>query len=476
MVILPAKLVRGRLSLPGDKSISHRAAMFAALADGISRIEGFSTSADCASTLSCLRRLGVRIERHNATVVIQGAGKAGLQAPSEPLDCGNSGTTMRLLAGILAGQPFTSIVTGDQSLRSRPMRRIIEPLELMGAKVSSANGRAPISIEGRSPLKAISYDLPIPSAQVKSCVLLAGLNAQGRTEIVENAGTEPLGGASGSSSETALSSLYTRGATRDHTERMLRWFGVPSETRNEDRNGLHTQVAAVNGPVGLHARDTSVPGDVSSAAFFTAAAALLPGSDLELAHVGMNPTRDLFLRLLASRGASVTVNGVREECNELVGTVQVAGGVSNPNPSSGDAAGNTESNRGNSPRLIRGALIPQLIDELPLLAVVGTQVPGGIEIRGAAELRVKESDRISATVENLRAMGAEVAEFDDGLRVTGPAQLHGASIEPRGDHRIAMAFTVAALIADGESEIRDAECVAVSFPEFFDLLESVVER
>jgi 3-phosphoshikimate 1-carboxyvinyltransferase len=474
VIIRPAKLVRGRLLLPGDKSISHRAAMIAALAAGASRIEGFSTSADCASTLSCLRRLGIRIERDGATVVVQGTGRAGLQAPREPLDCGNSGTTMRLLAGILAGQPFTSTLTGDESLRSRPMRRIIEPLELMGSRVSSVDGRAPISIDGRGPLKAISYALPVPSAQVKSCVLLAGLNAQGKTEVVESAGREALAVASGLPSYSEGVPPFAHGGPRDHTERMLRWFGLPVDIRDEDRNGSHTQVAAVNGPAHLKARDVSVPGDVSSAAFFVAAAALLPGSTLELPRIGVNPTRDLFLKLIASLGADVTVNKVREECNEPVGTVQVVGGISKRR--SGGAAAAAESRQHRQPCLIRGALIPQLIDELPLLAVVGTQIAGGIEIRDAAELRVKESDRIAATVENLRAMGADVEEFDDGLRVSGPVRLRGGRINPRGDHRIAMAFTIAGLVAEGETEIQNAECAAVSFPEFFDLLESVVER
>jgi 3-phosphoshikimate 1-carboxyvinyltransferase len=432
VIIRPAKLIRGRLAMPGDKSISHRAAMIAALATGVTRVTNFSTSGDCANTLSCLEQLGVHIERTPSEVKIRGVSTDGFRQTREPIDCGNSGTTMRLLAGILAAQNFESTLTGDGSLRSRPMQRIIEPLTMMGASISSNDGRAPLVIEGHRPLKAINYDLPIASAQVKSCILLAGLNGEGRTEIIEHE------------------------VTRDHTERMLRWFGVPLEVRRPES----TRSAAIDGPAHLSAHDVSIPGDISSAAFFVAAAALLPGSSLEITDIGVNPTRVTFLEQLRSLGFDVAVSDVREECNEAVGTIRVSG-----SKSSSDSA---------AP--LRGPIIPQLIDELPLLAVVGSQIEGGIEIRDAAELRAKESDRIAATVQNLRAMGAEVEEFKDGLRVAGPTPLRGALIDPRGDHRIAMAFSVAGLIAEGETEIKDAECVAVSFPEFFELLESVIER
>jgi 3-phosphoshikimate 1-carboxyvinyltransferase len=445
VIVRPAKLVRGRLSLPGDKSISHRAAMIAALADGTSRITNFSNSADCTATLSCLTKLGVSIERRGNELLVHGVGPNGLRAPAEPLDCANSGTTMRLLAGVLAGQNFESTLTGDESLRSRPMARIIEPLRMMGASISSTDGRAPLVIEGHEPLKSIKHELPVASAQVKSCILLAGLSAAGQTEV-----TEPLTVAGGS-----------RGVTRDHTERMLRWFGVPLEVR--DVEGL--RAVTVDGPARFNARDVSIPGDISSAAYFIAAAALLPGSALEITGVGVNPTRATFLEQLRSLGFDVAVSNVREECNEAVGTICISGSKSSSESASPESA---------SP--LRGPVIPQLIDELPLLAVVGSQIEGGIEIRDAAELRAKESDRIAATVRNLRAMGAEVEEFNDGLRVAGPAPLRGAEIDPGGDHRIAMAFSVAGLIAQGETEIKDAECVAVSFPEFFELLESVVER
>ncbi len=441
VIIQPAKRIRGQLTVPGDKSISHRAALIAAIANGVSHLSNYSTSADCATTLSCLRQLGVRIEQNGAEVVIHGVGSNGLHASSEPLDCGNSGTTMRLIAGILAGRNFASTLTGDASLRSRPMQRIIEPLEMMGARISSHDGRAPLIVEGRQPLKAIDYELLVASAQVKSCILLAGLNAEGRTTVIENE------------------------ATRDHTERMLKLFGAPIETGIPERERMNARFAAVKGLAQLHACDISIPGDPSSAAYFIAAAALLAGSSLQLTNVGLNPTRVGFLEQLRGLGLDITVDDVQDQSNEPVGKIDVRGGlVSQAAP---DRA---------VPFMIEGSLIPQLIDELPLLAVVGSQIDGGIEIRQAQELRVKESDRISATVQGLRAMGAEVEEFDDGLRAGGPTRLHGAVIDPRGDHRIAMAFAIAGLLAEGQTEINDGECVAVSFPEFFDLLSSVVEN
>jgi len=320
------------------------------------------------------------------------------------------------------------------------MQRIIEPLQMMGAKISSNDGRAPLLIQGHRGLKAINYELLVASAQVKSCILLAGLGAEGRTEVIENQ------------------------TTRDHTERMLRSFGVQIETGKAEREGENARFAAVNGPTRLSARNLLIPGDVSSAAYFIAAAALLPGSSLEVSDVGVNPTRALFLDQLRTMGLEVEITGVRENNHEPVGSIRVQGS-------------RRQLSRGSdSPISVRGLVVPQLIDELPLLAVVGSQIEGGIEIRDAAELRVKESDRIAATALNLRAMGAHVEEFDDGLRVGGPVELRGAKIYPHGDHRIAMAFSVASLLAKGETEIGDAECVAVSFPEFFELLDSVVER
>jgi 3-phosphoshikimate 1-carboxyvinyltransferase len=406
--------------------------MIAALANGTSCLRDFSTSEDCSATLSCLRQLGVRVSHGGQDVVITSTGI--LKAPSEPLDCGNSGSTMRLLAGILAGQAFTATLTGDESLRARPMGRIMEPLKMMGARVESHELHAPITITGCSPLTAISYELPIASAQVKSCILLAALNAEGRTEVVEQT------------------------PTRDHTERMLQWFGVPLQiTEGTDSSGAGI---AVEGPAQFGARDVSIPGDISSAAFFIAAAALLSRSNLMIENVGLNPTRSKFLSVLRSLGADIETENIRDQCNEPAGNVRVRCGMS---PTSNSKAHN-----------LYGSMIPALIDELPLLAVLGTQIEGGIEIHDASELRVKETDRIAATVANLRAMGAEVEEYDDGFKVKGSIRLRGATVDSRGDHRIAMAFAVAALIAEGETEIRDADCVAVSFPEFFDLLESVV--
>ena len=439
--------------MPGDKSISHRAAMIAAMATGVTRVTNYSTSADCATTLSCLEQLGVHIERRPGEVTIRGVSTDGFRQTKEPIDCGNSGTTMRLLAGILASQPFKSTLTGDASLRSRPMARIIEPLRMMGASISSSDGRAPLVIEGQRPLKAIKHELTVASAQVKSGILLAGLSAAGQTHVIESQ------------------------VTRDHTERMLDWFGVPLAVR--DGEGL--RAITVDGPARFAARDFSIPGDISSAAYFIAAAALLPGSSLEIANLGLNPTRALFLEEMRSLGFELELADVREECNEPTGRVVIHGhgGCRRSLGESQESLADTTPVTLELVRIsttIHGARIPQLIDELPLLAVVGSQIEGGIEIREAAELRAKESDRIANTVENLRAMGAEVEEFKDGLRVAGPAQLRGATIDPRGDHRIAMAFSVAGLIARGETEIKDAECVAVSFPEFFELLESVVER
>jgi 3-phosphoshikimate 1-carboxyvinyltransferase len=438
MRIRPARRIKGRVRLPGDKSISHRAALIAALARGTSHISNFSPSQDCASTLSCLTKLGVSMERDGKDVHIEGAANGGLRSTLEALDCGNSGSTIRMLAGALAGQKFTSTLTGDSSLRSRPMKRIIEPLELMGAQIHSEDGKPPLTIQGTPSLKPISYDLPVASAQVKSCVLLAGLQAAGRTEVIE-----------------------TLGMTRDHTERMLTWFGVPVET-TASADGCNK--VTIDGAASFGARDVNIPGDISSGAFFIAAAALLPGSNLVIEGVGLNPTRTEFLSTLQSLGLRVDINKVYEECNELFGTVLVS------------AEPNREAHEHRESTVVKKALIPQLIDELPLLAVVGTQISGGIEIRDAAELRFKETDRISATVKNLRAMGAEVEEFEDGMAVSGPTRLRGAKLDSEGDHRIAMAFTIASLIADTESEIAGVECVGVSFPEFFELLDSMVEQ
>jgi 3-phosphoshikimate 1-carboxyvinyltransferase len=440
--------IRGNLRLPGDKSISHRAALLLALARGRARISNFSTSEDCARTLSCLNQLGVAIERDGREVTIEGAGLEGLRAPATPLDCGNSGSTMRMLAGVLAGQRFASTLTGDDSLRSRPMKRIIGPLELMGARIISADGRAPLCITGTGNLRGISYEMPLASAQLKSAILLAGLNAREPTRVIEE-----------------------QGATRDHTERMLNWLGVSIRSHASSDDGRARATITVEGRTQYDAQDGTVPGDISSAAFFLAGAALLPGSRLVISEVGLNPTRTALLAVLRSLGAEIEVNRAQhdetrpEDFNEPFGDLIIKGGETLA------PVGARSSN------LIRGALISQLIDELPIVAVLGSQARGGISIRDAKELRFKESDRISATVENLRAMGAKVTEHEDGLTIDERTRLRGAKLNAHGDHRIAMAFAIAALVAEGESEITGArECVGVSFPEFFELLETVVER
>lgn len=424
-----ATLINGKLRLPGDKSISHRVALIAALASNRSEISNFSTARDCASTLSCLQALGISIENTNGKLLFSGDQK--LIKPSQSLDCGNSGSTLRILAGVLAGHDLTATLIGDESLSSRPMRRIIEPLELMGAKIEATDERAPITIHGTAQPVAITYKLPVASAQVKSAILFAGLKARGRTTVIETS------------------------RSRDHTERLFNGFGV-RVTTNADLS------VTLDGPARFEGGAITVPGDVSSAAYFVAAAMLLPDSRLTIEGVGLNQTRAAFLPVLSSWGADISTTGLQTERNEPFGTINVRGGI-------GKTAGDDE-------RTLTRSMIPSLIDELPLLAVVGSQIEGGIRIRDAAELRLKESDRLAATALNLRAMGADVQEFADGLAVSGPTRLRGAAIESFGDHRIAMAFSIAALIADGETEIKGAECVGVSFPEFYGLLESVAVR
>jgi 3-phosphoshikimate 1-carboxyvinyltransferase len=426
-IIRPARTISGSLEVPGDKSISHRYAMLAALAEGRSEITRFSAAADCRSTLDCFSRLGVKIEIQGDRVRIAGAGLGGLRKPRRALDAGNSGTTMRMLAGILAGQEFRSILDGDASLRRRPMRRVMDPLRQMGARMEARDGGfAPLKIEGTR-LSPIDYALPVPSAQVKSAVLLAGLFAEGVTSV-----TEPV-------------------RTRDHTELALAEFGARID---HERHTIR-----IHGRPRLKGRSLSVPGDLSSAVFFLAAAMVLPESNLVIHNVGLNPTRSAVLDVLGSMGAPVSLVAIRSEHGELVGDVSVR----------------HEPLKGGS---IEGDAIAQLIDELPAIAVLGPYTEQGIEIRNAAELRVKESDRIAVLAENLRRMGAKVEELPDGLRVAGRSagRLHGAEIEPHGDHRMAMAFAVAALGAEGETVIRDSECAAVSYPEFFSTLERLVER
>jgi 3-phosphoshikimate 1-carboxyvinyltransferase len=431
--IQPAKYLTGGLELPGDKSISHRYAMLAGLAEGTSELRHFSAAADCHSTLACMSALGAEVKIDKDAVQVTGRGPRGLKSSWRALDAGNSGTTMRLLAGILAGQEFTSKLTGDESLQKRPMGRVIGPLREMGADIRGREDNfAPLEIRGAR-LKAIDYKMPMPSAQVKSTVLLAGLFAEGVTSV-----TEPVG-------------------TRDHTELALEEFGA--EVEKHERTVRIHGLSRGNGIGKLIAKSLDVPGDLSSAVFFIAAASVLPDSNVLIHNVGLNPTRTAILDLFASMGAAIQMLGLKSSHRELVGDLSVKG---------------TALKGG----VIAREQIPLLIDELPMLAALGPYTEAGIEIRDAAELRVKESDRIAALAENLRRMGATVEERPDGLKVGGrrAGKLRGAEIEPRGDHRIAMAFAVAALGAEGDSVIRNSDCAGVSFPKFFEELNRMADR
>jgi 3-phosphoshikimate 1-carboxyvinyltransferase len=423
-VIRPARNVSGTLRLPGDKSISHRYAMLAAIAEGDTRLKNFSTGADCASTLGCVKALGVEVERAENSVVIHGCGPS-LRPAAGPLDCGNSGSTMRMLSGVLAGQAFSSELMGDESLSRRPMARIIAPLEMMGAKITAqGGGRPPLHVTGGK-LTGIRYDMPVASAQVKSCLLFAGLFAAGETAVIE-----PI-------------------RTRDHSEVALRAFGAElKQLGNEVR---------IAGGQKLRAIEAVVPGDISSAAFFLCAAGLFPGSQLVIEDLLMNPTRARLLDFLILMGIGISVTEIEEQHGELRGTVKVEG-------------------RDLKKITIAGADTAALIDEIPVLAAIAPYTTGGVEIRDAHELRVKESDRIAAIATNLRAMGAQVEELDDGLKIPGGQRLRGAEIDSLGDHRIAMAFVVAGLRAEGETRIRGAEAAVISYPGFFDALERVVQR
>ena len=440
MKINPAKYLKGTIELPGDKSISHRTAMFAAMAEGSCKITNFATSADCASTLECLKKLGVEIKRDGSTVYLKGVGKTGFTAPNEELDCGNSGSTMRMIAGILAGQNFESVLIGDESLSKRPMRRVIEPLELMDAEIASEENYAPLRISGKNPLKAITYFSKISSAQVKSCVILAGLFADGKTTYQNPPSATPIV------------------TSRNHTELMLKYLGADLEERFIETEKGFVHEVSIYGDSKLTAKDLNVPSDISSAAFFLVATACLPGSEILLKNVGLNPTRRAIVDVLRSLGAEIEILDEKELCNEIVGELRVKG--------SGKLIPLVVSN------IIEGDVIANLIDEIPILSVFGTQLEDGLEIRNAEELRVKESDRIKTVVENLRRMGADVEEFTDGLRVK-KSNLKGAKVDSFGDHRIAMAFAVAGLFAEGETEISGAEWANVSFPAFYETLASI---
>lgn len=424
MTIEPVKGLTGTIRVPGDKSISHRALILGSISGGRCTVSGFLPSQDCLHTLACMRRLGVDIREINETTLdIEGVGLHGLQEPEGVLDVGNSGTTARLLSGLLAGQGFRSVLSGDDSLKRRPMMRIVSPLREMGANIDGREqGRyAPLNIVGGS-LRPISYTLPMASAQVKSAILLAGLYAQGETSVREPA------------------------PTRDHTERMLRLQGK----RVESVDGLIT----ISGGEELAPFDIEVPGDISSAAFFLVAALVCPGSKVEVKNVGINPTRTGIIDVLQSMGANITCTDVRDEGQEPVANIRVQC----------DRLGSIE---------IGGETIPRVIDELPILAVAATQAVGRTVVRNAGELRVKETDRIGAIVQELSKMGATIEEREDGFIIEGPTPLRGARCDSHGDHRIAMAMVVAGLVAEGKTMIDDADCVDVSFPGFIGTLKEV---
>jgi 3-phosphoshikimate 1-carboxyvinyltransferase len=415
--IEPAPSIRGHFRLPGDKSISHRAALFGALADGATRVHNYSSAADCGSTLECLRALGVRLHREGGEVTVEGQGPEAWKPPAGDLDAGNSGTTLRLLAGALAGRPFRTVLTGDESLRRRPVERVAAPLRAMGATATTTDGRPPLTIEGGG-LRGLTWESPVASAQVKTAVLLAGLQAEGVTTVREPA------------------------PSRDHTERMLPVFGAPVE-----RGEL---TATVRGGTRLRAAEITVPGDASSAAFLVVAALVLPDSEVRLDGVLLSPTRTAFLEILRTMGGRVETR-LESTDPEPVGSIVA---------SSSTLRGTT----------VDPAVVASLIDEVPALAVAACRAEGTFTLTDARELRVKESDRIATVVEGLGRLGARVRELPDGLVVEGGAPLRGARVRSHGDHRIAMALAVAALAADGPTEIDGADCVNVSFPEFFSLL------
>ena len=422
--ISPASAITGAITLPGDKSISHRYAMISAIADGDSRIHNYSTGADCHSTLGCVRALGIDVEEAGTEVVIRGRGLDGLRAPAGDLDAGNSGSTIRMLSGILAAQPFLTRIFGDESLSRRPMQRIMRPLAEMGAEIDAREGKfPPLEIHGAR-LRPIDYTLPVPSAQVKTCVLFAGLFAEGRTSV-----SEPV-------------------ASRDHTEIALREFGA--ELSVAERK------ISLTGRPHLTGRELTVPSDLSSAAFFIVAALLVPGSQLTIRGVGLNPTRSALLDFLTGMGARILIPTLESSNGELVGDIVVQ---------HSELKGGT----------VEGALSAALIDEIPVLAVLGAATEEGLTVRDAGELRVKETDRIRTVVENLRRLGVQAEERPDGMVIPGRQKFRAAEFDSFGDHRIAMAFAVAALRADGPSVIENADAASVSFPEFWSTLAGIAE-
>ncbi|NSL04836.1 3-phosphoshikimate 1-carboxyvinyltransferase [Blautia glucerasea] len=409
--------LHGEITVPGDKSISHRAVMFGSLAKGTTRITHFLEGADCLSTISCFRKMGIDIENNNGEILVHGKGLRGLSSPTDILDVGNSGTTTRLISGILAGQNFVSELTGDDSIQSRPMKRIMTPLLSMGADITSIKGNncVPLRIAGH-PLKAIHYDSPVASAQVKSCVLLAGMYSDGVTSV-----TEPV-------------------LSRNHTEIMLNYFGAQVTSEG-------TTASIVPEP-SLHAREITVPGDISSAAYFIAAGLLVPGSEILLKNVGINPTRDGLLRVCKDMGADITMLNVNMDGEPTA-----------------DLLVRTSSLHGTT---VGGEIIPTLIDEIPMIAVMAAFAEGTTIIKDAKELKVKESDRILVMAENLSRMGADITPTDDGMIIHGGKPLHGAVIDSYLDHRVAMSFAIAGLLCDGPLSIKSGDCVKISYPEFYE--------
>jgi 3-phosphoshikimate 1-carboxyvinyltransferase len=426
-----AKRILGTLFPPGDKSISHRALMLAAMAEGKTHIANLLTSGDCLSTVDCLRGLGVRIEIKGTEAVVHGCGwVAGFKEPSQVLNVGNSGTTIRVLPGILVGQDFLTILTGDASICSRPMKRIIEPLTKMGGKIwgKEGNSKAPMAIRGGK-LRRIDYLTKVASAQVKTSILLAGLQAQGKTVVIQPS------------------------LSRDHTERLLNYLEVNCQSKVEEDG---KSVTSIEGGQSFKAKDILVAGDISSAAYFIAAALILPKSELQVIDVGVNPTRLGLFEVLEKMGANLLSSKQKLVSGEPVASLKV------------------ESQKLSGVK-ISGSIIPRLIDELPVLAVIATQAKGETEVRDASELRVKETDRISLLVKELRKMGALVAELPDGFIVNGPVELKGAVVDSHGDHRLAMSLAIAGLLAEGETIINQAECIPISYPNFSQVLQSVAE-
>ena len=421
--------LKGSVTVPGDKSISHRCIMFGSIADGITEVRNFLQGADCLATIRCFRSLGIEIEETDSTVTVHGKGLHGLSAPDGILDVGNSGTTTRLLSGILAGQPFESRLSGDESLNSRPMKRIMDPLTQMGARISSipGNGCAPLHIAPSS-LHGIHYDSPVASAQVKSCILLAGLYADGETSV-----TEPS-------------------LSRNHTELMLREFGADIRTTHALDSTRAT--ASIRPCSGLYGQKITVPGDISSAAYFIAAGLIVPDSEILIENVGINPTRAGILKVCEDMGGNITLLNERTEGGEKIADILVK----------------TSSLHGIT---IEGDIIPTLIDEIPVIAVMAAVAEGTTVIKDASELKVKETDRIETVTDNLKAMGCNITPTADGMIITG-GKLKGASIHTLLDHRIAMAFSIAALVAEGNTKILDSKCVDVSYPTFYDTFEQLL--